>query len=181
MFQIVEIYGENEYWPEYRNGVYSWDMAQFTWSPQPVETDENGCPLRFEFLGESFIGQYMEDHKGTLSLVVSHFAPSGILFTFMKFLIGSSKSSTRMALILMKFCGTLWTRVCCKWPLKMWSLTSRITPDLAWSFWWPVMETTFLKPGCTRRRKALKIFFQSTSRLVQIYSRKIFHIERSIN
>jgi hypothetical protein len=69
-FQIVEIYGENEYWPEYRNGVYSWDMAQFTWSPQPVETDENGCPLRFEFLGESFIGQYLEEHKGTLSLVV---------------------------------------------------------------------------------------------------------------
>jgi hypothetical protein len=47
-------------------------MAGFSWSPQPVETDENGCPLRFEFLGRSYVDQYLfDEHKGSVSLVVS--------------------------------------------------------------------------------------------------------------
>jgi len=82
-FQIIEVYGENEFWPEYRNGVYSWDMAQFNWSPQPVEIGEKGCPLRFEFLGESYIDHHLDEYKGTVSLVVRTFIIHIFLFFFL--------------------------------------------------------------------------------------------------
>ncbi|XP_065341030.1 glycosylated lysosomal membrane protein B-like [Cloeon dipterum] len=75
--RILELYGEHESWPEYHNGVYSWYMDQFYWSPQPVEINERGCPLRFEFLGEKYMDRHFEEYKAAVSLVLKIYDDDG--------------------------------------------------------------------------------------------------------
>ncbi|XP_059475606.1 glycosylated lysosomal membrane protein B-like [Neocloeon triangulifer] len=75
--RILEVYGEHNLWPHYKNGVYSWHMDQFSWLPLPVEIGEKGCPLRFEFLGEDYMDRHFEEYKGTVSLVLKIYDEDG--------------------------------------------------------------------------------------------------------